>query len=244
METLILFIIFAAGASLGAFANVLIYRIPRNVSIILPNSFCTKCTMALKWRDKIPLLSYFLNGSKCRYCKARIPLFYPLSEFFSGMLAIFCHIYFSATTSALAFFFLVLLFYTLSVIDTHFLAIPDSLSFLTLALSLTFAVLYFNEPLLACITCLSFIGFATFLRLFVGFLTKKETLGEGDLLLFGTIGCTLGAFYGAIAIFLAAVYALIFILIAQILRKNKEMIIPFVPFLFLGFLSTFMWQMM
>ena len=135
-----------------------------------------------------------------------------------------------------------LLFYVLSVIDTHFLTIPDSLNFLTLAFGLTFGILYFDEPLFVCIVCLSFIGFATLLRLFVSYLAGKETLGEGDLLLFGAIGCMLGVFYGAVAIFLSAFYALVFILALRILRKDKEIMIPFVPFLFLGFLSVFVWQ--
>ncbi|TLD84089.1 prepilin peptidase [Helicobacter sp. MIT 11-5569] len=242
MEVLTLFLIFAFGISFGAFVNVLIYRIPRNLSIFLPNSFCPECKTPLKWRDKIPLCSYILNHAKCRYCSAKIPPFYLLSELFGGILAVFCYVYFFATISALTLFFLVLLFYTLSVIDTHFLAIPDSLNFLTLAFALTFAFSYYDEILIPCIVCLSFIGFATLLRLFVSFLAKKETLGEGDLLLFGTIGCALGAFYGALAIFLAALYALFFILLMRVFLGRKNPIIPFVPFLFLGFLSAFVWQ--
>lgn len=244
IEVIIWFFVLAFGASFGALANVLIHRIPRNLSIFLPNSFCPECNTPLLWRDKIPLLSFFILGAKCRYCKKRIPTFYFLSECFGAVLALFCYFYFFATLSGLVLFFFVLLFYTLSVIDRYFLAIPDSLNFLTLACGLAFAILYFNEPLLACVTCLSFIGFATLLRFFVSYLTGKETLGEGDLLLFGVIGCTLGAFYGAVAIFLSAFYALVFIVIIRILRKKKEIIVPFVPFLFLGFLSAFMWQIM
>lgn len=241
-EVLIYLFVLVFGACFGSFANVLIYRIPRNLSVFLPNSFCLKCKTPLAWKDKIPLLSFLSLRAKCRHCADKIPFFYFLSELFGAILALFCYFYFFATLSALALFFLILFFYVLSVIDRHFLAIPDSLNFLTLALSLIFAILYFNEPLLTCITCLGFIGFATLLRLFVGYLAGKETLGEGDLLLFGAMGCTLGAFYGAIAIFLSALYALFFILAIRVLYKRKESAIPFVPFLFLGFLSAFIWQ--
>ncbi|WDL70429.1 prepilin peptidase [Helicobacter winghamensis] len=241
-EIIIWFFILAFGASFGAFANVLIHRIPRNLGIFLPNSFCIECNTPLLWRDKIPLFSFFILRAKCRHCQKKIPTFYFLSECFGAVLAFFCYFYFLATPSALALFFFVLLFYVLSVIDTHFLTIPDSLNFLTLAFGLTFGILYFDEPLFVCIVCLSFIGFATLLRLFVSYLAGKETLGEGDLLLFGAIGCMLGVFYGAVAIFLSAFYALVFILALRILRKDKEIMIPFVPFLFLGFLSVFVWQ--
>ncbi|MCI5969069.1 prepilin peptidase [Helicobacter sp.] len=233
-EIIIWVFILVFGASFGAFANVLIHRIPRNLSTIFPNSFCPECATPLFWSDKIPLFSFLILRAKCRHCQKRIPTFYFLSEFFGAVLALFC--YFLATPSALALFFLILCFYILSIIDAHFLAIPDSLNFLTLALSLIVAFLN-NTFLISCITALSFIGFATFLRLFVSFLMGKEALGEGDLLLFGTISCTLGAFYGAIAIFLAALHALAFLMLG---RKSDT--IPFVPFLFLGFLSAFLWQ--
>ncbi|MBX7490272.1 prepilin peptidase [Helicobacter turcicus] len=242
MEILIWLFVLAFGASFGAFANVLIYRIPRNLSIFIPNSFCPKCKTPLSWSDKIPLFSFLLLKTKCRYCNSRIPTFYFLSELFGGLLALFCYAYFFTTPSALALFFLVLVFYALSAIDVHFLAIPDSLNFLALALSLIFAFFYYNELWISCIICLSFIGFATFLRLFVSFLVGKETLGEGDLLLFGTIGCALGVFYGAMAIFISALYALVFLLVMRLFWGYKNIAIPFIPFLFLGFLSAFAWQ--
>ena len=123
-------------------------------------------------------------------------------------------------------------------IDVQFLAIPDSLNFLAFFFALCFALFWDSS---AWITAFCFIGFAAFLRLFVGSILQKEVLGEGDLILFGAIGCVLGSLFGAIAIFLSAIYALLFYGIAWIF-KRPLVAIPFVPFLFLGFLSTFVWR--
>ena len=77
-----------------------------------------------------------------------------------------------------------------------------------------------------------FMGIASFLRLFVGSIFKKEVLGEGDIIVFGALGASLGIFGGSLATLFASGYALVFMLFA---RKS---LVPFVPFLFIGFLSV------
>ncbi|MCX7716553.1 MAG: prepilin peptidase, partial [Endomicrobia bacterium] len=52
------FISFLLGLTFGSFANVLIYRIPKNLSILFPSSFCPSCNNKIKWYDNIPLISY------------------------------------------------------------------------------------------------------------------------------------------------------------------------------------------
>ncbi len=229
------------GAVFGSFANVLIYRIPRNLSIISPNSFCPQCKRALKWRDKIPILSFLLCRASCRYCGARIPNFYLISEVFGTLLAALCFLFLG--TSGIPFFFFLLTFYVLSIIDIDFLAIPDGLNFLNLFLCGICAFLFYDSFEIVCVSGLSFMGFASFLRLFVGGILQKEVLGEGDIIVFGVLGVGLEASYGAIAIFLAAIYALIFFAFCS-LRKRTKNAVPFVPFLFLGFLSAFIMQIL
>ncbi|MDH5767635.1 MAG: prepilin peptidase, partial [Nitrospirota bacterium] len=74
-------IVFLFGSIVGSFLNVCIYRIPRNLSIIIPSSRCPSCDNPLKPWDNIPLLSYLFLGGRCRVCKARISFRYPLVEF-------------------------------------------------------------------------------------------------------------------------------------------------------------------
>lgn len=74
------------GLVIGSFLNVVIYRWPREESIVLPASHCGACDAPIKPYDNIPLLSYVLLGGKCRACKARIPIRYPLVEALTGLL--------------------------------------------------------------------------------------------------------------------------------------------------------------
>jgi len=74
----------AFGAAIGSFLNVLIYRLPRRLSIIFPPSHCPACQHRLGVRDLVPLLSYLLQRGRCRYCRAAISVRYFLVELWSA----------------------------------------------------------------------------------------------------------------------------------------------------------------
>jgi leader peptidase (prepilin peptidase)/N-methyltransferase len=73
------------GAIIGSFLNVVIYRLPRGESLLIPPSHCRSCNQWIRWYDNIPLISYLLLGGKCRSCKGRIPIRYPLVELLTGL---------------------------------------------------------------------------------------------------------------------------------------------------------------
>lgn len=81
MEILILLF----GILIGSFLNVCIYRIPRKESIAFGASHCTKCGNRIKWYDLIPIISYLILRGKCRVCKEKISLQYPLIELTNGL---------------------------------------------------------------------------------------------------------------------------------------------------------------
>lgn len=79
-------VLFVFGLVFGSFFNVLIYRLPRDLSVVHPGSHCPQCDQPIKWYDNIPLLSYVLLGAKCRHCHAPISLRYPLVELAGGLI--------------------------------------------------------------------------------------------------------------------------------------------------------------
>ena len=83
MEKIIIIIV--SGFVWGSFLNVLIYRIPRDMSLVKPASSCPHCRKKIKVYDNIPIISYLILGGKCRYCKAKIPFSYPLVEFLTPL---------------------------------------------------------------------------------------------------------------------------------------------------------------
>ncbi len=78
--------IFAFGCCIGSFLNVVVYRLPRDKSLVLPPSACPACKKNIRFYDNIPLLSWLLLGGKCRNCKAAISVRYFIVELLTGTL--------------------------------------------------------------------------------------------------------------------------------------------------------------
>jgi leader peptidase (prepilin peptidase) / N-methyltransferase len=76
-----------AGLLIGSFLNVVVHRVPRDMSLSSPGSACPECGHAVRWRDNIPVLSWVLLRGRCRDCSAPISARYPLVE--AGTAAIF-----------------------------------------------------------------------------------------------------------------------------------------------------------
>jgi len=76
--------IFALGCCVGSFLNVVIYRLPRDKSLIRPASACPACGEHIRFYDNIPLVSWLILRARCRYCKAPISARYFVIELLTG----------------------------------------------------------------------------------------------------------------------------------------------------------------
>jgi leader peptidase (prepilin peptidase) / N-methyltransferase len=86
-ETAIAIWIFAFGASIGSFLNVVVYRTPRKLSL-LGSSFCPKCMHSIRWSDNVPVFGWIRLGGRCRDCHLRISFRYPLIELITGLMTL------------------------------------------------------------------------------------------------------------------------------------------------------------
>ncbi len=77
--------IFAWGCCIGSFLNVVIYRLPREKSLVHPGSACPACGRPIRFYDNIPLLSWLLLRARCRYCQSPITIRYFVIELLTGM---------------------------------------------------------------------------------------------------------------------------------------------------------------
>ena len=86
LKALIYVFVTILGILFGSFLNVLIYRIPKKEEFVKTSSHCMSCNHKLAWYDNIPLFSWLTLGGKCRYCKAKISIQYPIVEAVNGLL--------------------------------------------------------------------------------------------------------------------------------------------------------------
>ena len=74
------------GLVIGSFLNVCVYRLPQDLSVVRPRSYCPECKHQIAWYDNIPLVSYLVLGGRCRHCQAPISWRYPVVELLTGVL--------------------------------------------------------------------------------------------------------------------------------------------------------------
>jgi leader peptidase (prepilin peptidase)/N-methyltransferase len=74
------------GLAVGSFLNVVVYRVPRHLSVARPPSFCPRCRTPVRPIDNIPVASWLVLGGRCRACGTPIPVRYPLVEAGTGLL--------------------------------------------------------------------------------------------------------------------------------------------------------------
>ncbi|HUS10632.1 MAG TPA: prepilin peptidase [Pyrinomonadaceae bacterium] len=74
------------GAIIGSFLNVVIHRVPRDESVVLPGSRCPSCGAVISFYDNVPVLSYLMLGGRCRSCKVHISARYPAVEVLTALL--------------------------------------------------------------------------------------------------------------------------------------------------------------
>ena len=247
METIFMFVLFFVfGAVIGSFLNVCVYRIPAKISIVWPPSHCPKCNNKIKWYDNIPILSYLLLGAKCRNCKEKISIQYPLVEFMTAALTTLFFYNFGLTAWTFCALFCLYTLIVVSLIDLKTYTIPDTLSIglIFFGLAVCFINPAFEGDILERFTSsiigasVGFFG-AWGLALFCSALVKKEALGGGDIKLMGAIGALSGCLGMANALLLASIFGLIcFAVLAQLKKTPENGAIPFGPFLSLGLISN------
>ena len=112
---------------LGSFANVLIYRVPRGLSIVKPPSHCPACGSPVRPRDNIPLVGYLVLRGRCRDCGSPIPVSYFLVELAMGAMfvAVFARFGFRWDAMLPLTLFMVAVTLTVGVIDMKEMIIPN-----------------------------------------------------------------------------------------------------------------------
>ncbi|MEW6075835.1 MAG: prepilin peptidase [Candidatus Omnitrophota bacterium] len=259
-ESLSRVFVFVFGSIVGSFLNVCIYRLPLEQSVITPRSHCPLCKNTIRWYDNIPLLSYVFLRGKCRACKGRISIEYPLVELVTAFCFLFLYSRFSVgfVFSYYALFICGLI--VASFVDIAHRIIPDEISVGGLGAGLLLNALkglqvspfaynpaFLIHSFIGAVVGGGIIYLTGFLFDLVYFkLLKKppvqgetESMGGGDVKLLAMIGAFLGWQKAVLVFFLAPILGLgvgIFNLLAK-----KDHTIPYGPFLSLAALLSIFW---
>jgi len=239
--------VFAAGAIVGSFLNVCIYRMPRDLSIVLPRSFCPHCKIMIPWYENIPLVSYLLLRGKCFRCRRRIAFRYFLVELITAGLAWFLWQRYGLSVEFVtsAIFLAMIIVATMTDFETGL--IPDEITItgmiLGLALSVTghghFAQTLWYQKLLASLVGLLAGGGILILTGWLGKLVfRKDSMGGGDVKLLAMVGAFVGVTKVGLVFLLAPFPALPFAFWQRFVKKEET--IPFGPFLALAAALVFM----
>jgi leader peptidase (prepilin peptidase)/N-methyltransferase len=261
-------IIFILGLLLGSFANVCIWRIPRNEEIVIKPSHCPKCNSPIDWYDNIPIISYIVLNRKCRYCKSQISFRYPVIELINGLLFLGVYLKYGADIRLAGSLPFVWAMVVISAIDIEHYIIPDIFSIGGLFYGLLFSILAAVKilpalpvfpmgqlawwPVLDNILGAMLGGGFLFLAAWIGEkIFKQEAMGGGDIKLAAMVGAFWGwkavleSFFAAFLI--GSVIGIAMLSIGKI-RKSEapegvkpRAMIPFGPFLAVGALISLFW---
>jgi leader peptidase (prepilin peptidase)/N-methyltransferase len=245
------------GCVFGSFANVVIYRIPREIPLGLfkkQRSFCVHCEKNIKWFHNFPILSFFILKGKCSHCHKPISWRYPLVEFITGLLFLTTFVwlfYFYGVEEGENFLLklFVDLYFVFSLIvivfiDLDFRIIPDRFSLGNWLLSIIAVFFLSASPWFNIIGGL--LAFSLFFLLAWGYEKWKgvEGLGMGDVKMVGWLGTWLGLESVPLLILSASLLGLLAGLWAM--RKSKDgfqTAIPFGPFLAVGAYLAWLYQL-
>jgi leader peptidase (prepilin peptidase)/N-methyltransferase len=244
------------GALIGSFLNVVIHRVPREESIVFPNSRCPSCGTAIRAYDNIPILSFLVLRGRCRACGVSISARYPAIESLTALLfgLVFLH---DGLTLALPFdLIFVAALVSLVFIDAEHMILPDVITLPGFAFALIVRVfvpnldglaflsegLLVNWPVWAVSLAGALFGAAIgggSLWL-MGWLWERlrgvEAMGLGDVKMLFFVGAYLGWPLTVLTIFLGVVGGSIVGVSLMLWRRERDMqmLLPFGIFLGIG----------
>lgn len=245
-------IIFILGLGIGSFLNVVLFRMTTDKKFWNGRSECMSCKHKLSWYELIPVLSYLIQGGKCKNCSTHLSIQYPLVELGTALLFVGyidlavpdLFVLFNLDWFRVLDIIIVLILITqlivIFVYDLRYNLIPV----IQLRAVQVLGIVYFGidyyqtriipDSLITALVC-------TFITWFLYFITKKQGIGWGDLELFFGLGFfiplmwAIPFFFGSFLI--GTLWAILFMFISRNLSLKQK--IPFGPSIIINFLLIF-----
>ncbi len=243
------------GLLVGSFLNVVIHRVPKMLErewaqqaaelrgepvadagrydLLVPRSQCPACGHAIRALENVPLLSWLRQRGRCTACGTAIPFRYPLVEVSTAVLSAVAIAHFGFTAAGLGAIVLTCFLIALAFIDFDTQLLPDNMTLPLLWIGLAFNLWGVFAPLSSAVigAIAGYLSLWTLYWLF-RFATGKEGMGYGDFKLFAALGAWFGwTALPAVILLASVVGAVIGIALMLVLRRGREVPIPFGPYL-------------
>ncbi|GAA0489283.1 prepilin peptidase [Paractinoplanes deccanensis] len=241
---MLLIVVALLGLAVGSFLNVVIYRVPRDESLIHPRSHCPACGSEVRNRHNIPVLGWLMLRGRCADCEAPISPRYPLVETVTAALFVAVAAKFGLTWELPAYLYLAAIAVALAVIDLDVMRLPDKIVLPSYAVALVLiapAVIAHHSWQQA---GRGLIAAAVLYVLYWILAALPSGMGGGDVKLAPLLGFYLGwlgwssVVIGAFAAFLLG--GLVGAALMGLRRAHRKSRIPFGPYMLAGaFLAVF-----
>jgi len=260
-----LIVFFCLGACVGSFYNVIVYRMPRGISLINPPSHCPLCKKRIPIRYNLPIVGWLWLRGKSACCKQPISVIYPIGESLCGLLgalALYAAVGFGTDFSrpvlspviwadAAAMFWLLLGAYPVCAVDCKYKLIPDSISVGGIVAGLLISLVPGGvTPLQSLIGAVVAGGGLYLLGWIATKVLKKDAMGFGDVKLLAGYGALMGVTGAVETLLVAALLGIVVMVPYGVLaakksaqNKNSEDAgqIPFGPFLAIAAPIIYLW---
>lgn len=209
----LIFLVFVCGACAGSFVNCAALRKVRGERFTRGRSHCPQCGHTLGVRDLFPLISYLALRGRCRFCGARIPARYPVTELVCALAFTAALLRFGLSVQTVRYCLLFAILLALSLIDLDTMELPDGLlvaGAILWAVFLPFSDAPLQSLLRGLAGGLALGGALLVLTLIMDKLLKRESMGGGDIKLIAMLGLWCGPAVGLLLVLLSCVAGLVF----------------------------------
>lgn len=224
---------FCFGACMGSFLNCAAWRITHNESFLSGRSHCPSCGHILGVVELIPIFGWILLKGRCRHCKEKISVRYLFTELAMGLITVLCLLRFDLTILCLRNYGFLCVLFLLTLTDIEAMIIPDGCHIAAIIiwiLAEPFLFKGWTDVILHLAAGLIFGGGLLVISLIMDRILKRDSLGGGDIKLFGVVGLYLGIVGTMFVMILACLGGLIFHMVSRA-NMEEEKAFPFGPWI-------------
>ncbi|GAB3065246.1 prepilin peptidase [Virgibacillus ainsalahensis] len=236
MNIVLIAFFFMIGLIFGSFYNVVGLRLPKQINFANDRSVCTHCKHQLTWYENIPLLSFIIQGGRCRHCSEKISCIYPVIELFTGVLFALSYYLVGLGLEIVTTLLLVSMLMIILVSDIKYMIIPNKVLLFFLPLFIMMRIIQPLQPWWSAVLG----GIIGMMIIAIIIFVSRGGMGAGDMKLFGVLGIVLGIEKVLLAFFLSCIIGSVFGMVLLLFKViDRKQPVPFGPYIVIAALMTY-----